>query len=230
MALYVNTDGVGMKSKRTFYIAMELSESLDKISGPNGDGRTITWHLEQALKQYFAGHTLPPEQEVKPDNIKYSEDDVRLAYHIYQRVLSVAPKTKKPNMGKWADVIRLMRVSDSLDHEEIARVFDWANQDHFWNTNILSPSKLRKQFPNLHAKMGATHDTNQRPTQQRSSAVSRVRDAGQRQREEITARRNVLNNMGSADGHLRPQDRNSVRGADAGDMENVIDGSYTQTD
>jgi len=42
-----------MKSKRTFCIQFELSERLDKISGASGDGRTITWHLEQALQQYL---------------------------------------------------------------------------------------------------------------------------------------------------------------------------------
>lgn len=143
-----------MKSKRTFWILPELSKMLDKISGPNGDGRTITWHLEQALKKYFTVGT--PKQEVSDkNNNKYSDEDLRLAKHIYRRVLDVAPKTKKPNFDNWADTIRLMVKSDKHDHREIFEVFTWANKDIFWCTNILSPAKLRKQYASLHAKMNA---------------------------------------------------------------------------
>ncbi len=86
-------------------------------------------------------------------NNKDSEADASLASHLLESVLRVAPKTKQPNLDAWANDIRLMRERDGNTLEEIRSVFDWANSDPFWSTNILSPSKLRSQFAKLHAEM-----------------------------------------------------------------------------
>jgi hypothetical protein len=43
-----------------------------------------------------------------------------------------------------------MRLQDKRTHYEICELFKWANEDDFWQENILSPSKLRKQ--------GSAHD------------------------------------------------------------------------
>lgn len=83
---------------------------------------------------------------------KYSAEDLSLAEFIFTKILTVAPKTKKPNFDTWADIIRLMRAQDGLTHSEIREAFIWANSDQFWSTNILSPEKLRKQFSTLHAQ------------------------------------------------------------------------------
>ena len=63
------------------------------------------------------------------------------------------PKTKKPNLGQWADTIRLMREQDGHTINEIRRVFLWAMADEFWWKNIRSPAKLREQFARLHGQM-----------------------------------------------------------------------------
>lgn len=84
---------------------------------------------------------------------KYIPEDFTLAEFISEGVLQVVPKAKKPNLESWADTIRLMRERDGLEHDEIQSVFEWANDDNFWQMNILSPSKLREQFPRLQAEM-----------------------------------------------------------------------------
>jgi hypothetical protein len=101
---------------------------------------------------------------------KFSDRDTACAENIYQRVLVVAPHTKKPNFEKWADTIRLMREQDKISHEQIWRVFDFANRDDFWRTNILGPDKLRKQFAQLDAKMNSvpTSQTRQQQIQEKS--------------------------------------------------------------
>jgi len=112
---------------------------------------------------------------------KFSDDDMTTAKWIFDRVLQVAPKTKKPNLEKWADTIRLMREQDKLDHSQICQVFKFANQDEFWKLNILSPAKLRKQFAQLDAKRGQANATNQSGrnpgTFKKLSAVERVKQA-----------------------------------------------------
>jgi len=80
---------------------------------------------------------------------KFSSDDVRLAEHMHEKIKDIAPKAKEPNFEKWADLIRLMRERDGYELSEIRRVFEWANADDFWQSNILGPDKLRKQFTRL---------------------------------------------------------------------------------
>ncbi|ELQ6111616.1 helix-turn-helix domain-containing protein [Cronobacter sakazakii] len=91
-------------------------------------------------------------------------DDLRTAELIFGKVHEVTPAARKPNWAAWANDIRLMRVALNATHAEIWQVFAWANTDHFWQTNILCPAKLREKWPTLTAQM-------MRPTRQRSIAL-----------------------------------------------------------
>ena len=82
-----------------------------------------------------------------------TDDDLKTAEWIFSRVRKVSPTAKQPTWASWANDIRLLRDSLEISHQEICRVFNWANKDQFWQTNILSPSKLRKQWDTLSAKM-----------------------------------------------------------------------------
>lgn len=84
---------------------------------------------------------------------KFTDKDMEIAKNIHFHILEVTPKAKEPNFNSWANDVRLMREQDSHTHEEIEKVFIFANKSHFWKTNILSTSKLREKFPTLHAKM-----------------------------------------------------------------------------
>jgi len=42
---------------------------------------------------------------------------------------------------------------DKRDVSEIGQVIEWCQQDQFWQSNILSTSKLRKQYDQLVIKM-----------------------------------------------------------------------------
>jgi len=95
----------------------------------------------------------------KPSSKVESDEDVTLAEKMYQRILTVAPKAKKPNLQAWAKTLRLMRERDNLTNHEICKVFIFANNDPFWSANILSPDTLRRQFPKLHAKV-KSNETN----------------------------------------------------------------------
>lgn len=54
---------------------------------------------------------------------------------------------------KWADTIRLMIEKDGRAAERIRAVIKWSQADSFWQNNILSPDKLRKQFDRLEMQM-----------------------------------------------------------------------------
>lgn len=93
----------------------------------------------------------PPPKKPRPE--RFTPDDYRLAERMAQAVLRVAPKSKAPDIAKWADTIRLMRERDGLTLGEITEVFRFAHNDSFWRTNILSPTKLREHFARLDAQM-----------------------------------------------------------------------------
>jgi hypothetical protein len=96
----------------------------------------------------------PPALPAKPKK-HGTPEDVDCAAWIFAKVRIVAPSAKPPaNWDDWANEIRLMRERDGRTHREICELFQWANRDSFWATNILSPHKLREKWTTLSAKAG----------------------------------------------------------------------------
>lgn len=89
-----------------------------------------------------------PDQQVKK-KYSFTEEDMRCAQYIANKVDALAGYPGKHPMDNWANTIRLMRERDNRNHREICDLFKWANNDHFWKDNILSPEKLRKQWQKL---------------------------------------------------------------------------------
>ena len=87
-----------------------------------------------------------------PKREKFSEGDMAFVDGMLNLLLQNNPNFKQPNKNSWANDVRKMREIDNIDHNEMARVFTWASKDSFWASNILSPSKLRKQWDQLQAK------------------------------------------------------------------------------
>ena len=99
-------------------------------------------------QQTPTNHKPITNNHYKSEN-KFSDEDIALAQRMFESIKLVVPKSKKPSFEKWADTIRLMREKDNLTLGEIEEVFEWANNDSFWQTNVLSPTKLRKNFARL---------------------------------------------------------------------------------
>ncbi|MEX2962828.1 helix-turn-helix domain-containing protein [Microbulbifer sp. TYP-18] len=105
-------------------------------------------------------HSLEPVNEpntssqepAEEKRVKASDEDYTLANFILEGVRRLQPKFKPPDLDRWADDCRKLRELDNRSPREIARVFYWANNDDFWQSNILSPAKLRKQFDQLQIK------------------------------------------------------------------------------
>ncbi len=82
----------------------------------------------------------------------FSDGDLKFVEGMLSLLTQVNPKFKVPNKDNWANTIRLMRERDGLNHDEMAKVFTWANNDHFWSTNILSADKFRDKWNTLLAQ------------------------------------------------------------------------------
>ena len=87
-------------------------------------------------------------------NLHYENGDLETAETIYNLILTLNPKHRKPAMESWANEIRLMREKDNYSHSEILSLFRFANSDDFWKSNILSPKKLRNKWDVLTIKKG----------------------------------------------------------------------------
>lgn len=81
-----------------------------------------------------------------------TDEDHKAARWIFGKIVKLGGDPKQPNWDAWANDIRLTREQDGRTHREICELFDWANKDSFWCTNILSPSKLRKSWDSLAVK------------------------------------------------------------------------------
>lgn len=73
-------------------------------------------------------------------------------YKLFEKNLTDAGancNTLKKSKGTWIDDIRLLIEVDKYDVEKIRSVWQFLKTDEFWKKNILSASKLRKQFDKL---------------------------------------------------------------------------------
>lgn len=81
--------------------------------------------------------------------------EVRLSELLLEKIISRNPNHKKPNIQTWAkDVDRMIRI-DERAPDDIRAVIEWCQADPFWQNNILSTVKLRRQFDQLRLKMKA---------------------------------------------------------------------------
>lgn len=80
----------------------------------------------------------------------------RLAERIYAKVLEVAPHADKPKWDKWVKTLDTLMKGKKIGRKTVWEVFEWANQDPYWKTKILSADGLKKKFASLHAQMKPT--------------------------------------------------------------------------
>jgi phage replication O-like protein O len=92
------------------------------------------------------------KKEIKRKNKKmysHTSDEVRLSSLLLSLIQNRNPNYKKPNIQNWAKHIDLMIRLDKRTSSEIENIIEWCQSDSFWQNNILSTEKLRKQFDQL---------------------------------------------------------------------------------
>lgn len=86
----------------------------------------------------------------------YSDDSpyMKMANYLHDKILEWKPDyVFTGNKQTWADEFRKLHEIDNRSKQDIKDVIDWATSNSFWQTNILSPKKLRKQFDTLQGQM-----------------------------------------------------------------------------
>jgi hypothetical protein len=114
---------------------------------------------------HYREHTKKERKKKKRRNIKiFSSDsiEIRLSEKLFSLIQHRNPENKKPNFQTWAKHIDRMIRLEGRKPEKIETVIEWCQQDDFWQNNILSTEKLRKQFDQLLLKMPETTPKNEK--------------------------------------------------------------------
>ena len=81
--------------------------------------------------------------------LKFETHHLKLAELLYKQIQNNSPNYKEPDLEKWANEFRLMMERDKREGKEIQNLIIRSQSHDFWKKNILSPSKLRKQYDRL---------------------------------------------------------------------------------
>lgn len=92
----------------------------------------------------------------KPLVRKMAKPYFELVDLLNEKMLENDPKAKiadtEDRRSKWANVFRLLIERDERDLEEVKEILIWCQEDDFWQGNILSAAKFRKQYGQLRLK------------------------------------------------------------------------------
>ncbi len=106
-------------------------------------------------------------KNVKKKEYRPNSDEFRLAELLFNELIKRKSDFKKPDLQKWSLHINRMTRLDNRKPKRIAEVIRWCQSDDFWQNNILSTDKLRKQFDKLELAM-------QKPEKGPSNGKSRI--------------------------------------------------------
>ncbi|OSK69810.1 replication protein 15 [Escherichia coli E1114] len=119
------------------------NKNINNLSSENSDESS-----DARLKKFLSAH--PDAVVHTPSGAKWgTAEDLKTAQWISTRVKVINPACKAPDMTSWSNTVRLMRQIDNRSHQDICALYDWASKHHFWQTNVLSPESLRKQWDKL---------------------------------------------------------------------------------
>jgi len=97
----------------------------------------------------------------------YTSDSIEVG--LSEKLLSLIkqrnPHFKEPNIQSWAKHIDRMIRIDKRPVDEIEKIIAWCQAHVFWQNNILSTDKLRKQYDRLFMQM--SNDNGHVPERQR---------------------------------------------------------------
>lgn len=149
----------GVPPKRYFKINYECltnqfvkNQQIEVLEIDKLNCKKSATNKERIYKEHNYKESIEEPSVTSP---KFDEETIeyQLSEMLYKNILDNDDKTKKPNLYKWAEHIdKLMRI-DKRSVEDIKKVIDFATNDDFWMSNILSTNKLRKQFPKLILKV-----------------------------------------------------------------------------
>lgn len=132
-------------------IFSEFKEYLEHLDKPFAEA--LRESLGQRLSKQEVRIHRSTKSPVAPAFLKDSKPYL-LAVWLRNKILETNPGAKVPpetevGLTAWAgDIDKMIRI-DKRDPHDIGDVIAWAQENDFWNSNILSGKKLRKHFDQM---------------------------------------------------------------------------------
>jgi len=120
---------------------------------PKGNSSVSSLHSSfnnKDLKDVCSENNSP--NPPKPKTYKYKENHMIEAKYLESAIKATSPKHTIQGgnyLESWANTFRIMEEKKEATIDEIRFIIDFAMKDKFWYRNILSATKLRKQFGRL---------------------------------------------------------------------------------
>lgn len=124
-------------------------DAYQKIEQQNEHGM----NSERTAREQLVNTNNNVNNDNKKKLYSHQSDEMRLSTLLLNLITSRRPTFKTPNLQAWAKHVHNMIKLDSRTAQEIEKVIRWCQNDLFWQNNILSTEKLRKQFDRLALKM-----------------------------------------------------------------------------
>jgi len=151
-----------MSIARKFHLSRSnVMRSIERLSGELAlitcNGSTKNRGLEITEKGLRFWEEMPKIKTKEPTPKQaaaepVNSEAVRLASLFLDLIIERKPDYRRPDLTKWAgEIDRMIRI-DKRTPERIEAVLRWSQKDSFWQTNILSPVKLRQHFDKLEMK------------------------------------------------------------------------------
>lgn len=128
----------------------EFEKPNVSITLPN-DTEVRSKKLEERSKKIDVRSNKDSQQSQK----RYADDSqyMKAAVYLFEKIKERLPNKKEPDFQKWADEVRKSVELDGVPIERYKQALDWSQNDDFWQANILSTNKLRKQFDTIYLQM-----------------------------------------------------------------------------
>lgn len=80
---------------------------------------------------------------------------LNVAKYLYDKILTINPTFKEPNLNQWAKDIELCIRIDKRTVNQLVECINWiySKEGEFWQKNILSGKKLREKFDTMNMQV-----------------------------------------------------------------------------
>lgn len=137
---------------RRFFQLLKREKMIETESVLKSTRLTVCNYKRYDPKRIANGEQTATDNNVNNDTIIDTEE-FQLSELLFKEIKKRKPDYRKPNLQEWAIHIDRMIRLDNRDPARIESVIRWCQQDGFWQNNILSTKKLRKQFDQLELRM-----------------------------------------------------------------------------
>jgi len=136
-------------SKRIIKVARKLNTLVSKLNTPLSETKHPYLENDEGSNTITSNTINNTVNKTSRTKLKLETHHLKLAELLYKQIQNNLPNFKEPNLEMWANEFRLIMERDKRDGKEIQNLIIKSQSDDFWKKNILSPSKLRKQYDRL---------------------------------------------------------------------------------